>query len=140
MTIKFRAFPSIGQYANIVKQVRDSAKWNNVPVPTLTFTGSVKLHGCVHKDSLITLANGSHEKISDIESGTSILSFNEESKEYEFDIVDAVIIQDLDKQWIELSFDDGSILKCTEDHPILTTTGWVEAKDLENYHILIVEY
>jgi hypothetical protein len=45
MTIKFRAFPSIGQYANIVKQVRDSAKWNNVPVPTLTFTGSCKLHG-----------------------------------------------------------------------------------------------
>lgn len=45
MTIKFRSFPSIGQYANIVKQVRDSAKWNNVPIPTLVFSGSVKLHG-----------------------------------------------------------------------------------------------
>lgn len=33
--------------------------------------------------------------------------------------------------WFELEFDNGRVLRCTEDHPILThNRGWVIAKDL----------
>lgn len=42
---KHISFPSIDQFRNVVKQVRDRAKFHQVPVPTITFTGTVKLHG-----------------------------------------------------------------------------------------------
>lgn len=38
-------FPSIEQFRTVVKIVRDRAKHSSVPLPTLTFNGSVKLHG-----------------------------------------------------------------------------------------------
>jgi hypothetical protein len=38
-------FPSIEQFRNVVKSVRDRAKYHNVPLPILKFNGSVKLHG-----------------------------------------------------------------------------------------------
>lgn len=41
----FRKFPSIGQYSNLVKNVRSWAKYNDVPLPVLKFTGVTKIHG-----------------------------------------------------------------------------------------------
>jgi RNA ligase len=41
----FIAFPSIKQYKDIIRQVKDNAKYHNMPTPTLTFQGTVKLHG-----------------------------------------------------------------------------------------------
>jgi len=41
----FRKFPSINQFSGVVKQVRDHCKYNNIPLPVLNFTGSVKIHG-----------------------------------------------------------------------------------------------
>lgn len=40
-----KKFPSIPQYRNIVKYVRDNSNWNSTPIPTITFSGTVKLHG-----------------------------------------------------------------------------------------------
>ena len=42
---KHISFPSIEQFRNVVKHVRDRAKFHQVPVPTITFVGTVKLHG-----------------------------------------------------------------------------------------------
>lgn len=41
----FKKFSSIVQFSGVVKQIRDHHKWNNIPIPTLTFSGSIKLHG-----------------------------------------------------------------------------------------------
>lgn len=38
-------FPSIDQFRNVIKQVRDRAKYRGQPLPVLQFNGSVKLHG-----------------------------------------------------------------------------------------------
>lgn len=38
-------FPDIAQYRNVVKLVRERADHLGVPVPTISFVGSVKLHG-----------------------------------------------------------------------------------------------
>lgn len=47
MTYKFKhiPFPSIPQYRDVIKQIQQSAKHHVVPTPTVTFKGSVKLHG-----------------------------------------------------------------------------------------------
>lgn len=41
----FKKFPSIVQYSNVVKHVRDNCKFHYKPLPTIEFSGSVKLHG-----------------------------------------------------------------------------------------------
>jgi hypothetical protein len=38
-------FPEIGQYRNCIKSVRERAEHLGVPLPTISFIGSVKLHG-----------------------------------------------------------------------------------------------
>jgi hypothetical protein len=144
-------FPSIGQFRNAVKTVTDRAHWRGkdadgnpifdrtAPLPTLDFVGTEKLHGCVHKDTLITLADGSQERIADVIPGTYVLVWNSELNQTEPDVVDNVIIQELPKDWVELHFDNGSRLKCTVDHPILTTVGWIEAQNLTPHHDLITD-
>jgi len=50
-------FPSIEQLRSVVKQVRDRAKFHGVPLPKLTFNGSVKVHGsnsCICYDPYTT--------------------------------------------------------------------------------------
>lgn len=45
MTKKHIPFPSIGQFREIIKAVQSSAKYHNVPVPKIKFTGTTKGHG-----------------------------------------------------------------------------------------------
>jgi hypothetical protein len=40
-----RKFPSIEQFRNVITNVRQYCKKNDQPLPTLTFVGTVKLHG-----------------------------------------------------------------------------------------------
>lgn len=42
---EFVEFPSIEQYRNVIKLVRERAQFDGKPLPTLLFHGSVKLHG-----------------------------------------------------------------------------------------------
>lgn len=42
-SVKF--YPSIGQFKNTVKQVRDYCSFHSLPLPTLSFRGTVKCHG-----------------------------------------------------------------------------------------------
>lgn len=149
--MKHFAFPEIVQFRQAIRSVKSKVQKVGVdangdaiydslkPLPKLKYKGTVKLHGCVHADTLVALADGTQEKIKDIKEGTSILSYNEKNGEKEFDVVKEVVIQKIDKPWIELEFDDGTILKCTWDHPILTSEGWVEAKNITPEHILITE-
>ena len=39
------SFPSIVQFRNIIKSVRDNCDYNNIPYPIIRFHGSVKIHG-----------------------------------------------------------------------------------------------
>jgi hypothetical protein len=42
---KHVSFPSIEQFRNVIRTVQDRARYHNVSLPTITFTGTVKLHG-----------------------------------------------------------------------------------------------
>lgn len=43
--MEIRKFGSIEQFRNVVKKVKDHCEYHNTKLPTLAFTGTVKLHG-----------------------------------------------------------------------------------------------
>ena len=61
-------FTSIGQFRNVVKIVRQHYARIHADhlIPTLTFIGTTKLHGCFSKDTLVTLADGSQLPINEV--------------------------------------------------------------------------
>lgn len=135
-------YPSIEQWRNVVSKVSQRTAYvgkdeNGNPIydgtrkkPTIQFVKTVKIHGCFEKDTLVTLANGEKEKISNLKPNTYILSYNIETKKQEVKKVLNVINQKLDKEWCKLTFDDTSII-CTKDHKIYTKNrGYVEAQYL----------
>lgn len=88
------------------------------------------------------LVKGGAKKISELSYNDEVLSFNEESKSYEY-ISPSNIIETPSKnrEKIEIELEDGFIIQCTSDHKFLTSNrGWVEAKnlseedDIKNYH------
>lgn len=54
--IKHFPFPSIGQFKDTIKAVRSNAKYHQIPVPKLTFVGTVKIHGT--NAAIVSAPNG----------------------------------------------------------------------------------
>jgi intein/homing endonuclease len=100
-----------------------------------------KIHGCLHSDSPINMADKSLKKLKDINRGDFVRSYDEKMKKFLNKEVNGVIIQDITEHlnWHKLTFDNGVEIICTEDHPILTTVGWVQAKDICDFHEIINE-
>ncbi|CAB4175598.1 Intein N-terminal splicing region [uncultured Caudovirales phage] len=59
-----------------------------------------------------------------------VVSFDEESNQFVKSIGHSPRIGQITNIEYELEMEDGSIFKCTGNHPFLTQRGWVEAKDL----------
>lgn len=89
------------------------------------------LNGCFHKDTEVLTKNGP-KKISDVTLDDEILSYNIDADVYEY--INPVAIHENDTEEsdkLELTFEDGSIVKCTSNHEFYTTNrGWVKASDL----------
>jgi intein/homing endonuclease len=108
----------------------DAIYVHDTDYPILTFRCTVKNHGCVDKNTLITLANGEQIKIKDIAIGSYVLSYDHEKKALKENKVLNVINTISDKEWCELIFDDRVII-CTKDHRFWTENrGYIEAFNL----------
>lgn len=69
--MKHISFPSIEQFRSVIKRVKDNANYHQEPVPTLMFTGTVKLHGTNHGVCMApdgTIYTQSRERITTFES------------------------------------------------------------------------
>ena len=58
-----------------------------------------------------------------------VKSYNEDTNIVEFDTFDGFRPSGV-KETVRLYFDNNTILECSEDHKILTSNGWKEAKEL----------
>ena len=81
---------------------------------------------CLSKDTLISTEHGSSVKIVDL-SDTNIWSCN---KGQYLSKHNGIVYKGV-KDVVKIIMSDGSSLKCTPDHKILTTDGWIEAQNLE---------
>lgn len=93
-------------------------------------------HGnCLDINTNILLDDGSFisikdwlEKYPDVK--FKLISYDEEKKEFTTGLGHTPRIGNITNIEFEIEMEDGSIIKCTENHPFLTKRGWVEAKDL----------
>ena len=90
---------------------------------------SEKVHGCLHKDTLIMMKDGTEKKIADILPNDEVVVYNEK-KEFDVRVVESVVRQYAIKGWLKLILESGRIMILTEDHQILTKKGWKPAKEL----------
>ncbi len=84
---------------------------------------------CFDEDTLVKTKQG-YKSIKDIESGDIVLTFNEHTKQNEWNPVEEKLEFDNDKQILELEFDNGEKVICTEDHKFYINGKWIEAKNL----------
>jgi len=93
-------------------------------------------HGnCLAPDTNILLSDGTFITIYDWfirypDATLDIVSYDESSKEFVKSVGHSPRIGSITDIEYELEMEDGSIIKCTSNHPFLTKRGWVEAKDL----------
>jgi S-adenosylhomocysteine hydrolase len=93
-------------------------------------------HGnCLDINTNILLDDGSFisikdwlEKYPDVK--FKVISYDEEKEEFTTGIGHTPRIGNITNIEFEIEMEDGSIIKCTENHPFLTKRGWIEAKDL----------
>jgi hypothetical protein len=89
--------------------------------------------GCFDENTLVKTADG-YKKISEIETGDMVYTLNEETKEIELKPVIRPISYDVTQQTeelIELTFENGETVVCTENHLFYVNGEWIPAKDLE---------
>jgi hypothetical protein len=91
------------------------------------------LGGCFHENTEIKTKEG-NKKIKDITIEDYILTFDTEKKKYFWINPFAILPTPTEeKKKFLMEFDDGSSIKCTEDHKFFTKNrGWVKAKNLQD--------
>ncbi len=90
-----------------------------------------KILNCVAGDTLVHLVDGTQVPIASLAEPWWGVGFNTETKQYEINKMCEAFTQRQATELVELTFDDGTILKCTPDHLILTKDrGYVTAEEL----------
>lgn len=79
---------------------------------------------CVDAETEITMANGTTKIAKDVQIGDEVMSFNELTKTFEKTTIEATITP-YRSRIIEITFEDGTTLKITDDHPMLSARGWI---------------
>lgn len=84
--------------------------------------------GCLLPDTLLRMADGSLKAIQNIREGDYVMTL-EGAKEVEASWCPETL-ENGTPECFEISFDDGYAVKCSRNHPFLTTRGWVPACEL----------
>lgn len=85
--------------------------------------------GCFDENTLIKTNDG-YKKIKDVKINELVLTYNEFTKENEWNIVEKVFEYLPTKIMMELEFENGEKVICTEDHKFFVNGNWIEAKNL----------
>ena len=84
---------------------------------------------CFDGETLVKTNTG-YKKIKLVNEGEYVLTYNEFNKQQEWHIVEELYKFDNDKEILELIFDNGETVICTEDHKFFVDGEWIKAMDL----------
>ena len=94
------------------------------------------LQGCFVPGTKVKMADGTYKNIEDVAAGDMVISYNEESGEFETQRVERLNENPV-KPMVRLTLTNGESVVCTDDHLFMTVEGeWVEAKDLAGREVL----
>lgn len=120
---------------NFLRDLRDMLAGNSKS----KIQSTVKWDGCVHEDTIVktTMGDMSIKEIvnrEDLWGELEIYGTNLKNS-LQYDSTSILIAgnknEEGTKDWVEITLEDGTILKVTEDHQFFTNNrGWVEAKNL----------
>ena len=88
---------------------------------------------CLDGNTEITMSNGERKKICKCKNGDKILSYNENTKQFEEDVIEKVHINLKNSEAEEMyliELDNGEQIKITGNHKVLTIRGWVRVDEL----------
>lgn len=94
---------------------------------------SSKFDGCIHPDTMLVTKTGNRSIIDIIndDQPTVVLGYDEAVQQDVWIEAKLPRINSNNKNWVEIELEDGTSLKCTEDHRVFTVNrGWVEAREL----------
>jgi DNA polymerase III alpha subunit len=81
--------------------------------------------GCFTPETRVKMSNGLYMPISCISIGDEVFdAYGDVQTVYD------VLTYDIEEDILELTFENGKIIRCTKDHKFLTERGWVEAQHL----------
>jgi hypothetical protein len=93
-------------------------------------------HGdCLDANTEIILTDGRYITIGDWcdnfpDQKFEVLCYDEKKEKFTSGIGHSPRIGSVTKEEYEIEMEDGTVVKCTSNHPFLTQRGWVQAKDL----------
>lgn len=99
-----------------------------------TYGGKARHGGgafCFHPDTLVKTIDG-YTKISDIEVGTLVWTKNEHNEYLKLKPVNQVFEKSAEDSYdlLEVELENGEVIRITEQHEVMTSRGWVIARDL----------
>lgn len=123
-------WPMIGWYSAAC--LKPWLELNHYRFPILNVAGTKGSGKCVPAGSLIRLANGQDVPIETITKRTEVVAWKDQFVSRYCTPVQAMG----NKPCYEITLFSGRVLTVSADHPILTSRGWVEAKDLTNEYVV----
>ena len=93
---------------------------------------------CFSGDTKVKTDKG-YKEISTIKEGDKVFTLNEDSEELELKEVNEVYSKSIEDSYdmLELTLENGEVIKITKNHEVKTERGWIKAKDLNmNDHII----
>lgn len=92
---------------------------------------------CFPPGTQITKADNSKVFIENIKVGDLVKSYNKVNATIEDREVKQLFSRPYNGDLICIEMEDGSLLKCTPNHMILTNRGWIEAENLKEFDEII---
>ena len=94
-----------------------------------SFLDADHLRKCIAEGSLITMSDGTLKPIEDVRVGDKVISFD--GQVFSGKTVTAAWDNGI-KDVVEVTLEDGTSLRCTPDHRLLTQDGWKESSKLSS--------
>jgi hypothetical protein len=108
---------------------------NHVYAEMGLFPKNVMSGGCVVEGTEIQMYDGSLKEIQNIEVNDLVRTL--EGAKPVSHIWNPETLENGNPECYEITFADGHTVVCSENHPFLTTKGWVEAKNLTEKHEIV---
>ena len=91
---------------------------------------------CLHPDTLVIMSDKTKKAIKDIVIGEEIITVDPVTCEQSITKVINQYVKNTDKKILTIITESGRKITCTDDHLVLTSTGWLKASEAEDICVI----